>query len=205
MFRKSTIWLAILLTMSAVDTNAAKPNTNDALSPTEVLTSIQKTAPEIEKLLTSLRGADAAVRQSTMAAMVESNNAALVSSAINEARASSDPVLRDLAVRAAFREIAQFVPETISELSDEGKKAYIYFSTSSDSLKIEIDKYSWADGKFSTKTGATGQVSAGQLSFSSQYCQGKLLVVPGTWSYEGIVTCGINSLQLHERMRVHIR
>ena len=204
MFRKSTIWLAILLTMSAVDTNAAKPNTNDALSPTEVLTSIQKTAPEIEKLLTSLRGADAAVRQSTMAAMVESNNAALVSSAINEARASSDPVLRDLAVRAAFREIAQFVPETISELSDEGKKAYIYFSTS-DYLKIQIDKYSWADGKFSTKTGATGQVSAGQLSFSSLYCQGTLLVVPGTWSYEGIVTCSVNAWQLHERMRVHIR
>ena len=203
MFRKSTIWLAILLTMSAVDTNAAKPNTNDALSPTEVLTSIQKTAPEIEKLLTSLRGVDAAVRQSTMAAMVESNNAALVSSAINEARASSDPVLRDLAVRAAFREIAQFVPETISELSEEGKIAYIYFSTS-DSLKIQIDKYSWADGKFSTKTGATGQVSAGQLSFSNQFCQGKLLVVPGTWSYEGIVTCSYNS-NLHERMRVHIR
>jgi hypothetical protein len=205
MRREKFIWLAFLLFLSTAKTMAAKPNVNEPMSPTEVLSNIQKAAPEFEKLLAGLRSADAAMRQSTMSVMVESNNASLTSSAINEARASSDPTLRDLAVRAAFREIAQFVPEAVSKLSEDATKAYVYFSVAEDSLKIHIEKYSWVDGKFSTKSGATGQVSSGQLSFASRLCQGKFLAIAGTWSYEGMVTCKYNALELNEKMRVHIR
>lgn len=205
MRREGFMWLAFLMALGTAETQAAKPKANEPMPPTEVIANIQKAAPEFEKLLAGLRSADAAIRQSTMSEMIESNNAALVSSAINEARASSDPVLRDLAVRAAFREIAQFVPESVSKLSEEAKEAYTLYSVSLDSLKIQIEKYSWADGKFTAQSGAIGQVSSGQLSFSSPYCQGKFLAIAGTWSYEGMVTCKSSSARLQEKMRVHIR
>jgi hypothetical protein len=43
--------------------------------------------------------------------MVESNDPSLVSVAINEGHARSDVTLRDLAARAAFREVSAFTPD----------------------------------------------------------------------------------------------
>lgn len=176
-----------------------------AQSAADVLSTVKKGAGEIEQLRATLRGPDASARVAAFSAMVESNNPALVTIAINEGHVSSDAVLRDLAVRAAFRELKGFTPEPVAKLSAEAQANYLKFSA----VRVEINEYQWARGTFkgmgTGSHGIVGQVSAGQLAFASQICQATLIAIEGTWAFEGTVNCSVNNQALRERMRVQIR
>src|SRR4051812_40423028 len=82
---------------------AQEPN-QPSKTAAEVLKTLQQTSGEVEQLRAALRGPDPSVRVAAFAAMIESNNPALMALAIQEGHAASDAVLRDLAMRAAFRE-----------------------------------------------------------------------------------------------------
>ena len=172
-----------------------------AQTPTDVLRSSQKGVNDIEQLRTALHSPDPSVRMSTFTAMVESNNAALTTIAINEAHASQDVSLRDLSVRAALRELRSFALEPTSELNPEAQNFYVIFTPN---FHPEITKYDWQQGIFTLNNGL-GQVSASRLTFRSGYCQANMTAIEGTWAYEGMVICLNGSYKLMTRMRTSLR
>jgi len=201
-------WLLVVVTfVSLVDTAAAQPRPQppSVKTPADVLGSAQQSAADLQQLRAALRGPDASARVAAFTAMIESNNPSLMAMAISEGRASGDVVLRDLAVRAAFREVKTFTPEPTSELVEKVLGTYQALAADRHCLFITIADYDWKAGAFKTTSDAYGQVSAGRLSFGSGCCQGNLMATEGTWQFEGIVTCAWYSHRLRERMRLHIR
>jgi hypothetical protein len=135
--------------------------------------------------------------------MTSSNNPPLVTLAINEAHVSADAILQDLVSRAAFAEVKAFVAEPIGEPSPDAMNTYIAFSNAY-GLRVQIQKYDPGTGQFSNY-GGEGQISGTRLSFRTSLCQGTLVAVQGTWSYEGLIVCVSGGTKLSSRMRVAIR
>lgn len=172
-----------------------------AQTPTEVLRNIQHSSDELEQLRAQLQSPNPSVRATAFNAMVESNNATLVTIAINEGHASADAVLRDLSARAAFRQLLSFKVEPSGDVSAQ-QDDYLFFVNGG--LQTKLSKYDPAAGLFILPSGE-GQISGNRLTFRSGYCQGSLAALEGSWTYEGPVTCIFNKTKLVTRMHINIR
>jgi hypothetical protein len=193
-----------LLACLSVGVSMAQQAQPRAQSSTEVLRSIQQSSGDIEQLRAGLHSPDASVRVSTFTAMINSNNPSLVALAINEGHVSSDAALQDLAARAAFRELTGFLVEPSGEISPDTQSAFATFSTEN-GLRGKVEKYDWGSGTFTLLFGQ-GQISGSRLSFRTNFCQGSLAVVAGSWTYEGLVVCAkLDQTKLTGKMHVSIR
>jgi hypothetical protein len=194
--------LAALGFISSSSAIAQQPQPR-AQSAAEVLRSIQQSSGDVEQLRAGLRSPDPSVRVSTFAAMINSNNPALYTVAINEGHVSSDAALRDLAARAAFRELSAFIVEPGADLPPESQATLVTFSETR-GLHAKIEKYDWGTGQFVVTVGQ-GQISGSRLTFKTAWCQGSLAAVEGSWTYEGLVVCALNQTKLTGKMHVSIR
>jgi hypothetical protein len=175
-----------------------------AQTPAEILRSSQQGFGEVQQLRAALRSPDPAVRVSTFSAMVESNNAAMTAMAINEAHAGTDPTLRDMAARAAFKELSTVAMELVAPPSPDARERYLK-SAAAGGPTLRIDKYDWHTGMAEIWNGKS-QISGATFTFNSIFCRGSLSAVEGTWDYEGVVSCvnGPNS-QFMDKVRFRIR
>lgn len=171
-------------------------------SPAEVLKNIPHNSNDIEQLRAGLSSPDPSVRVATFSAMMQSNNPSLTTIAINEGHASSDATLRDLAARAAFGQTAGFLIEPIGEVPPELQKTMQVLSRA---VSIKIQGYDPARGMFTISGSGEGEISGARLTFRSWGCQGNLVSVEGTWTYQGRVLCKYGSAILDRKMAVTIR
>lgn len=192
--------LAIAAATPAQDRSTAHP-----MTAAEVLKQANTGASDVEQLRTALRSPDATTRVNTMHAMLESNNPVLTSIAISEGNASSDVVLRNLAVRAAFREVLAITPQPVNQLSDQAAQVYARMVRTPTELKLDITAYEWATGRFKAGNNGVGEISYSRLEFQMPVCSGVLAAKEGTWIYEGRVNCLYGNDKLNEVMRVQIR
>jgi hypothetical protein len=172
-------------------------------SPTEVLKSAQQNSGDIEQLRAALQSPDPSVRTSAFTSMIESNNPSLIAMAVNEGHVSSDAAVRDLAARAAFRELRAFQIEPSGEVSPDTQNAIIDLSDER-GLRLVVVEYNWVTGTFTNFAGQ-GQISGSRLTFRTQSCQGTLAGKEGSWTYEGLVICVRGTTKLSSRMHISIR
>ncbi len=196
----SIFWVFVALAAPA----AGLAQAPRAQTPAEVLRAAQQSSGDVEQLRAALRSPDPSVRASTFAAMIDSNNPVLVSTAINDAHASTDATLRDMAARAAFRETSNVVMELSASASPEMRDRYMK-SAAQGGPTLRIDKYDWRTGMVDVWNGKA-QISGSAFTFNAVYCRGTLNATEGTWEYEGVVTCsnGPNS-QFMDKVRMRIR
>lgn len=205
---KGWTMLSCAVALLALNASAQQPPQPQASarSAADVLSNMNQQSAEVERLRAALRGPDASVRAAAFSAMFESNNAALATIAITEGRVSSDAVLHDLAVRAAFSELQSFMPEPVAQLSAEAQSRYLQFTGQ---MTVKIKEHDRIHGTFKALSGGgnpvVGQISAGRLSFTGPVCQGNLTAVDNLWTFKGFVNCVNGGLRLRELMRVQIR
>ena len=201
-FRTLIIVSALIFAASA----SAQQSSSRPMTAAEVLKQAQQGTSDVEQLRSALQSPDASTRLSTMTAMLQSNNPALSSLAISEGNASSDADMRNLAVRAAFREITIFTPQPVNALADDAAKRYSMLSGLVNGLRIQITGYNWTAGYFKGAGYATaGEISAGRVEFHTGGCSGVLLSKSGSWRFEGQVNCNYNNGSFSEPMWVLIR
>lgn len=198
--RKGMIGALFLLNMSVYGAQPPPPRPQSA---TEVLRSLDAGSGDMEQLRLALQSPNPSVRAQTFKAMAESNNAALITMAIDEGHVSSDAVLRDMAARAAFREVRGLVLEPDSDTPAGPPNAVAAFSGET-GLRVKLLGYDWVSGTFNAYNGE-GQISASRLTFRTLFCQGSLAAKEGSWTYEGMVQCAGSSGRLAGRMHVSIR
>ena len=172
-------------------------------SATEVLRSLDAGSGDMEQLRLALQSPNPSVRAQAFTAMAQSNNPALITMAIDEGHVSSDAVLRDMAARAAFREVRGLVLEPEGDTPAGTPSAVAAFSGET-GLRVKLLGYDWVSGAFNAYNGE-GQISASRLTFRTLYCQGSLAAKEGSWTYEGMVQCAGSSGRLAGRMHVSIR
>jgi hypothetical protein len=182
-------------------TTTAQQTPPKSQSAADVLRSLNKSSDELQQLLSNLHSPDPSVRVATFNAMVESNNASLVTLAINDAHTSTDATMRDLAVRAAMRQVLTIGFEVPGE-SDSVPDQFVRFTTSGD-LRLTISKYDPEHGMIGFP-GGEAEISGTTFSFHHNSCQGTLTAVAGSWNYEGPVTCRFNSDILRARLKITI-
>ena len=172
-------------------------------SPMEVLKNAQQNAGDIGQLRAALQSPDPSVRASAFTSMIESNNPSLIAMAINEGHVSSDAAVRDLAARAAFRELRAFQIEPDGDVSPDTQNAIIDLSDER-GLRVVVADYNWVTGIFTNFAGQ-GQISGSRLTFRTQSCQGTLPAKEGSWMYDGLVICVRGATKLSSRMHISIR
>ncbi len=201
LFRSLVVASAVMLAPSVW----GQQTSTHPMSAAEVLKQAQQGASDVEQLRAALHSPDPSTRLATMNAMLHSNNPALVSSAISEGNASSDVDLRNLAVRAAFRELTGFTLQPTNPLPDDTAKTYSDFTHSTGGLKIQLSGYDPSSGVFQGYGSLRGQISYGRLEFQDNTCNAVLLAKSGSWRFEGRVDCRYGAESFSELMWVQIR
>ena len=198
----ASAWL-VLAAQFGLLTDAASAQ-GQPMTPAEVLRAAQGASGDIEQLQAALKSPDASVRMATFSAMVDSNNPALSSLAINTGHASADASMRDVAARAALKEIQTLIVEPSTTLTGEALAAQTSFSNNN-GLRIVLTKIDWRSGQAETYVGGRVQVSGSTITFQNAFCQGRLSAVEGSWVYEGNVACVNGPSRLTEKMRTSLR
>ena len=196
-------WATASLIAAYVACASAQDAPPKAQSPADVLRSLQQSSGDIEQLRSALQSPNPSVRASAFTAMIQSNNPSLITMAINEGHISSDAALRDLAARAAFRELRGFQIEPDGDSPPDTQSAIVAFSNEN-GLRVKLTGYDWVSGAFMNYAGV-GQMSGSRLTFKTAYCQGTLAAKEGSWTYEGLVVCANGNIRLSNRMHVSIR
>ena len=95
--------------------------------------------------------------------MVDSNNPSLVTLAVNDAHTSTDATMRDLAVRAAMRQIITIAFEPTGD-SDSIPDQFVRFTSSGD-LRLNISKYDPEHGMIGFQV-SEAEISGNTFRFS---------------------------------------
>jgi hypothetical protein len=177
------------------------------LSAAEILKNAQAGAPDITQLKAAFHSPDQSVRLAALSGALDSHNAPLVALAISEGYASSDEVMRNLAARAAFAELKHVAPEPTSTLSDADRAHYAQLAVDFNWLLLEVQKYDAATGLAELRGNYSGSLalSASRLEFKTGFCHAVLRSSPGSWVFEGPVTCAQGTNNFNGNMRVQIR
>ena len=173
-------------------------------SPADVLRNLQHSSDDIEQLRAALHSPNPSVRSAAFTAMMQSDNPALRTLAIDEGHAGSDAVLRDLSSRAAFGELRSLIVEPTADMSSPDMQSSLINFSSDRGLQIRAEKYDPTSGVFTVIQGQ-GQVSGTRLTFRTTFCQGTLVAVEGSWVYEGQVVCLNGPTKLVGKMRASLR
>lgn len=197
--RCATLAIACGAALARADEPATRP-----MSPADVLKAAKAQAPDVEQLRAALRSPDPSVRVAAFSAMIESNNVTLTTLAINEGHGSADVVLRDLAARAAVKELRTIILDLGSNASKEAAERMRPFMHDR-ALNLPVEKYVWTTGEITLPYGARAQISAATLQFSDLHCRGVLTAVEGSWYYDGIVNCADGKNRFDEPVRARIR
>ncbi len=105
----------------------------------------------------------------------------------------SDPALRAVAFRDAFRAVHLFrVDLTASKKTDN---SYLLYEGEHETrIASPIEYYDIGSGHFSeykeNNNGLVGSISGDIITFKKGECSGNLTNVKGTWNFEGSVSCG---------------
>lgn len=106
----------------------------------------------------------------------------------------SDPALRAIAFREAFRAVHLFrVDLTASKGTDN---SYLGYEGNHETrIASSIENYDIVSGYFSEykqqrSDGIVGHISGNTIFFKKGDCSGNLRNVEGTWNFEGSVSCG---------------
>ncbi len=196
-------WATASLIAAYVACAGAQDAPPKAQSPADVLRSLQQNSGDIEQLRSALQSPNPSVRASAFTAMIQSNNPSLITMAINEGHISSDAALRDLAARAAFRELRGFQIEPDGDSPPDTQSTIVAFSNEN-GLRVKLTGYDWVSGAFMNYAGV-GQISGSRLTVKTFFCQGTLAAKEGSWTYEGLVVCANGTTKLSNRMHVSIR
>jgi hypothetical protein len=164
-------------------------------SAAEVLKKANAAASEVEQLRQNLRSPDQSVRVATFQAMIESNNPSLVEIAISEGFASTDEAMKTMAFRAAAADTERVIFEPIGLPAGQ---VYRNYDTQANGLNFALQNYDWRSGTFCSRRDPngvcqtrppTGQFSGRTFTFKTDFCQGQLQNVDGTWEFEGQIIC----------------
>lgn len=192
----ATFTMALSLHSYSASAQQSQPRVQSAA---DVLRSVPKSTDEIEQLVSNLRSPNPSVRVSTFTAMMESNNASLVALALNEAHASADSTMRDLAARAALRQVITLGFEPAGD-PESPPELFVRFAND---LRLQMSKYDPEHGLIQFFNGQ-GEISGSAFSFQHQACQGNLAAVSGSWTYEGYVICVFNQDKMRAKLKLTI-
>lgn len=177
-------------------------------TPAQILAAANEKAKEIEQLKAALRSPDQSVRIATYGAMFDSGDPDIVNMALEEGVLSTDAAVKALTFRTALGQLSALPFEIIGNYRYAGGGESRY---SAISAGIWIDQYNADTGQLSG--GALNGLLKARLTISGSGLNGQIVPecsiqlpnTPGTWVFEGKVTCQITSDYFEATIRTRLR
>lgn len=154
----------------------------------QMLEELTKATKDSEQLKAALESPDPSTRVAAFNVMVNSGNPAYAELAITTAHASSDPTMRALAFRAAFKSVGVFSVNLVApeNATQKQREMLTFFALQ---IGEPIKAYAYETGKFMGRGSLQGSISGTAILFASGNCSGTLTNKESTWDFVGPVAC----------------
>ena len=170
---------AALLGLAMLDSPPAVAQTSAA----QMLEQARARSRDMEELKAVLNGPDQNMRLATFDVMVGSGDEAMRQIALETGLASADPLLQSMAFKETILSLDRLILSLELDESQPAEvqtKAKAVLASKGNSYELPITQADRANGAFTTKNRATGQVTGTTLTFTMGYDKGQLNMVDET-------------------------
>ena len=176
----------------------------------EVRVATANSASELDLLRRALENPDPSIRYTAFVQAIESNRIEYRELAISIGFASSDQVMQQLAVRAAFKGVQVLAP-IIVETRGQPLRPEDVVRLKNDII-LTVNAYDWQTGTINSPSQNTyssqnkyGQVSSNIISYATHHCATTLARKEHTWEFVGQSVCQFNNREIHFSVTYQMR